>query len=197
VSLDVQSALPVRHGHFLLESGYHTDLWLTLDACFADPKKTTPLVSALAARLARYAVDGVCGPFAGGAFLAQAIALNLATPFFYTLPGEPLAKTGLFRAAYRFPAGLIPLLDGKRIAVVDDAIGAGSSVRATVVALENAGASPVVIGTLLALGDVGTRHFEEAKLPVIALERRPLTLWLPAECPLCARAVPVEDPVSG
>jgi orotate phosphoribosyltransferase len=45
---DIVAALPSRHGHFLLESGYHTDLWLTLDTLFVCPQAITPIVSALA-----------------------------------------------------------------------------------------------------------------------------------------------------
>ncbi len=196
VPLDILQALPARRGHFLLESGYHAALWLTLDARFADPAAIAPLVSALAARLGPFAADAVCGPFSGGAFLAQALALTLRTAFAYTQPAEAPAGERLFRAEYRLPASFRRYVGGKRIAVVDDAIGAGSSVRATIRALEEAGASPVVVGTLLALGDVASTHFEEAHLPFVALERRAFILWRPAECPLCAQAVPLEKPDS-
>jgi len=29
--------VPARRGHFLLESGYHTDLWFSLDGLFREP----------------------------------------------------------------------------------------------------------------------------------------------------------------
>ena len=73
-AIDVLDALPARRGHFALESGYHTDLWLTLDALFVDPVAIAPLVAALAGRLRAHAPTAVCGPLLGGAFLAQAIA---------------------------------------------------------------------------------------------------------------------------
>src|SRR4051794_30940536 len=55
-------ALPVRTGHYRLESGYHTDTWLDLGTLFVDPVKIAPAVTMLAGRLRRYGCDAVCGP---------------------------------------------------------------------------------------------------------------------------------------
>lgn len=74
-------------------------------------------------------------------------------------------------------------------ALVDDAISAGSSVRATVAALTEAGASVAVIGTFLVLGEVAVRHFGERGVPVVALVRQELSLWT-AACLLCATERP-------
>src|SRR5690242_21761806 len=83
---DVFDALPSRRGHFVLESGYHTDLWLTLDALFVDPAAIGPHVDALADQLRRHAPAAVCGPLLGGAFLAHALAARLAVKFFVVEP---------------------------------------------------------------------------------------------------------------
>ena len=92
------SAVPSREGHFRLESGYHTNVWLTLDGLFTDRASITPLVDALAARLHPYRASAVCGPFVGGAFLAQLLAAALDVRFFYTQPTPARQATGLFRA---------------------------------------------------------------------------------------------------
>jgi orotate phosphoribosyltransferase len=185
-------ALPVRHGHFELESGYHTDTWLDLATLFVDPVKIAPAVTMLAARLRRYDCDAICGPMTGGAFLAQALAGVLRICFFYTEPGAAPAA-GLFAAEYRLPIEMAAQVAGSRVAVVDDVISAGSSVRATIAALDFAGATTAVIGTLLALGDVGARHFAERGLPLEALARREFAMWPPAECPLCQSGVPLSN----
>ena len=100
-------ALPVRRGHFLLESGYHTDTWLDLATLFVDPVKIAPAVTMLAGRLRRYACDAICGPMTGGAFLAQALAAALRVCFFYT-EAEPRGDgAALFAAGYRLPGDMM------------------------------------------------------------------------------------------
>jgi orotate phosphoribosyltransferase len=191
---DASAALPARQGHFLLESGYHTDVWLPLDALFVSPREMEPLVADLAARLRPHAAAAVCGPLVGGAFLAQAVATELRLDFYFTEPVDDANSRGLFGARYRLPPEVHRPARGKRVAVVDDVISAGSSVRATVEALGAAGASTAVVGTLLLLGTVGRDHFANAGIPVEALGRRDLSLWQPAACPLCAKSAPLEDP---
>jgi orotate phosphoribosyltransferase len=194
VSGGVLDSLPARRGHFLLESGYHTNLWLTLDGMFVDTRALAPLVSALADRLRPHAPTAVCGPMLGGAFLAQAVATVLGAKFYFTEPAPPSADPGLFRAKYRLPAELLPRVAGERVAVVDDVISAGSSVRATVEALADAGASTVAVGALLVLGDAAEAHFAGQGVPVEAVGRSEFSLWKPDDCPLCRAGVPLEDP---
>jgi len=187
-------ALPVRRGHFLLESGYHTDTWLDLATLFVDPVKIAPAVTMLAGRLRRYACDAICGPMTGGAFLAQALAAALRVCFFYTEAVPRGDGAALFSAGYRLPGEMPRQVAGSRVAVVDDVISAGSSVRATIATLEAAGASIIAVGTLLALGDVGSSHLADRGLPLEALGRRDFAMWEPGDCPLCRSGVPLADP---
>ncbi|MCA1586864.1 MAG: hypothetical protein LC791_19535 [Acidobacteria bacterium] len=94
------SAVPSREGHFRLESGYHTNLWLTLDGLFMETANITPVVEALAVRLRPYRASAVCGPFVGGAFLAQLLAVALNVRFFYTQPAPARQAHDLFSAEY-------------------------------------------------------------------------------------------------
>jgi orotate phosphoribosyltransferase len=192
MSVDIFASLAARRGHFLLESGLHADLWLTLDALFVDPDAIAPLVIALGDRLRLHNIAAVCGPLTGGAFLAQAIAIQLGMAFYYT---EPVAEgRGLFAAEYRLPLELRRHARERRVAVVDDIISAGSSVRATVQALEDAGASTAVVGALLILGTTAIDHFAGRKIPIESLARRDFATWKPHDCPLCEQCVPLEEP---
>jgi orotate phosphoribosyltransferase len=191
---DVIDALPSRQGHFLLESGYHTDLWLTLDALFVDPAAIAPYVAALAGRLQAHAPTAICGPLLGGAFLAQAIATALGARFFVAEPAPAAAPAALFSARYRIPPGQLAHVRGERVAVVDDVISAGSSVRATIAALEDAGASAAAAGALLVLGDVGRMHLAARGIPVEALGHRAFALWAAADCPRCRDGLALERP---
>jgi orotate phosphoribosyltransferase len=128
----------------------------------------------------------VCGPLVGGAFVAQFVAAELGVDFVYA---ERLASP----LAYRLPAPLREAVRGKRAAVVDDVINAGSATRATLGELRACGARPVVVGALLVLGD----RAAGLGLALERLEHRPSALWDPADCPLCAAGVvPLEDPYS-
>jgi orotate phosphoribosyltransferase len=185
-SLDLLSELPIRNGHFVLESGYHTDVWLTLDAVFCEPRAISAAVATLAEQLRAHDITAVCGPLLGGAFLAQALAISLQLRFYHTTPSASQPVDTLFGARYELPVALQHRAADEQFAVVDDVISAGSSVRASIAALEAASARVVAVGTLLLLGDAAADHFAERKLPLVALARRDFNLWKPQECPLCA-----------
>jgi orotate phosphoribosyltransferase len=76
ISGGILEALPCRHGHFLLESGYHSDLWFSLDALFLDPHVLAPHVAALASLVRPYGVSAICGPLLGGAAGATHVAVG-------------------------------------------------------------------------------------------------------------------------
>jgi len=192
---DIIQALPARRGHFLLESGYHTDLWFTLDALFVNPHQIAPQVAALAVTLRPYSVSAICGPLLGGAFLAHAVATEMGLRFYYSEPAQLKADSGFFAAEYRLPPELRNRVRNERVAVVDDMISAGSSVRATVSELNAAGASTVVVGTMVLLGSHATEYFSARGVPLVALTCEKFNLWEPAECSLCRSGVWLENPV--
>jgi orotate phosphoribosyltransferase len=194
---DILANFPARRGHFLLESGYHSDTWLTLDELFVDSAAVAPWVASLAEELGRYAPRGVCGPLLGGAFLAQAVAAALGARFYFTEPvTPPRGDDALFTAEYRLPPGLRRLVRGEPVAIVDDVISAGSSVRATAAALSDAGASVVAVGALLVLGETASSHFAARSVPLLSLQRSRFDLWTPGDCPACRSGVALEDPRS-
>ncbi len=182
-----------REGHFLLESGLHGERWLDLDRLFAVPRDLAPFIAALAAPIDRHRVEVVCGPLTGGAFVAHRIALDLALDFAWTERCPAAAKPGLFGARYRLPGSLARRLRGRRVALVDDVVSAGSSLRATHAALVRAGALPVVVGALLATGTRGVDHFAALGLPVETVARTASDSWAPEHCPLCLAGLPLED----
>jgi orotate phosphoribosyltransferase len=192
---DILKQLPARRGHFLLESGYHTDLWFNLDALFVDTEEIGPQVAALAEMLRPYSISAVCGPLLGGAFLAHAVAAQMGVRFYFTEPGPVKTDGGLFAAEYRLPPELRRRVRNERIAVLDDIISAGSSVRATASELTAAGAATVVVGAIVVLGNQASEYFSACGVPLVALARENFNLWAPAECPLCRIGARLEDPV--
>jgi orotate phosphoribosyltransferase len=191
---NVLDLLPIRRGHFRFESGYHGEIWLDLDRLFVNPRRIAPLARELADRLSGHDIEAVVGPLVGGAFLAQMIATKLEAEFAYAEP-QPAAPNGrLYSVAYRLPNTLAPLLTGKRVAIVDDAINAGSALRGTFHALVAAGAKPVVAGALIVVNDTARPFLAAHGLVLEGLATLAAPVWAPEVCPLCARRVPLDSP---
>ena len=190
---DLLTLVGSRAGHFRLESGHHSDLWLELDQLFARPSALRPFVTELASRVARHRVETVCGPLNAGAFLAELIAEELGVDFAFA-ERTVSQRAGLFPIDYRVPTALRAGLRGKRVAIVDDAISMGSAIRATVADLELCKAKPVVIGALLGIGPRAAEIAAARRLPFERLADLPMRTWVPSECELCASGNAVADP---
>ncbi len=181
-----------RQGHFLLESGHHGDLWYQLETLCLRSRDLRPFAGRLAAQLAPYEVEVVCGPLVEGAFVALMVSLELGCDFAYAERFADTRREGLFPVEYRLPKSLHPAAKSKRVAIVNDVINAGSAVRGTHFDLQALGARVVAIGALLALGDAINEFAGEHHIPLELLEQMPNNLWTPSECPLCAASVPLE-----
>jgi orotate phosphoribosyltransferase len=180
-----------QRGHFDLGTGYHGDVWLDLDALFLRPALLRPHVRWLADRLRRHQIDAVCGPMEGGAFLAQAIADRLGTAFLAahrapaTRPGEA--------TAYRLPS-VRGGIGGWRVVIADDAVNAGTAVRACSGQLRGLGAVPVAVAALLCLGEASATVAEAMSVPFYAASTIHSQAWRADKCLLCASGTPFTDP---
>ena len=95
---------------------------------------------------------------------------------------------------YAIPDAFHDHLRGRTVAIVDDAINAGSATKATFAALTALGARPVAVGALLILGETALPFFAANNLAVESVARLANELWEPAACPLCAAGVALEEP---
>lgn len=138
----------------------------------------------LANQLARHALQVVCGPLVGGAFVAQAVAVELDVAFCWSERHD---------GAYEIPASLRPALAGLRVAVVDDAVNAGSAALSTAAAVRAAGGHLTAIGALVAVGDTASVA-ASAGVPFERLAAFPAALWTTDACPLCAADAPLDRP---
>src|SRR5215469_11077420 len=163
MGVDLSRLARPRHGHFDLGTGFHGDLWLDLDALFLWPAELRPAAGQLADHLRQYRPAAVCGPLTGGAFLAELVAETLGAAFLpaYAEPGPP--------ARYRLPRAARDQMAGWRVAIVDDAVNAGTAVRASCQEIRAAGAEPVAVAALLALGRAATVVPAQLGLPFHAL----------------------------
>src|SRR5258707_3587875 len=173
-----------RHVQCQLESAHHSELWYNLDALFAVPRRIDPCVKQLAESLRSYEVAAVCGPLLGGAFLAQLVAHALDVDFCFTERVMPPHASGLYQARYLLPQAFSARVRGRRIAMVDDVMSAGSALRGTFTELQTHGAEPVVAGALMVLGTTGADFFAEQQVAVEAGGRGGLSPLLPSHGPL-------------
>jgi orotate phosphoribosyltransferase len=187
VDCEVARLARPRRGHFDLGTGFHGDVWLDLDALFLRPALLRPHIRWLAGRLREHRTDAVCGPAEGGAFLAQAIADALNAAF---LPAYRFAGSDAGQAtAYRFPR-VSGGIAGWRVAIADDAVNAGTAVRACSELLRDHGAIPVAVAALLSLGPASAAVAEAIAVPFYPVGVIDSQAWPAARCPLCASGVP-------
>ena len=183
-----------RHGHFDLGTGYHGDVWLDLDALFLRPSALRPDVKVLADRLREHRVDAVCGPMEGGAFLAYALADLMEVAF---LPAYRAAASDAAAAtAYRLArtGGDGEGIGGWRVAIADDAVNAGTAVRACAGQLRDHGAVPVAVAALLAVGPARQVMPAALSVPFYAVDTVQSQAWRPEDCPLCGDGIALTDP---
>jgi orotate phosphoribosyltransferase len=168
-----------------MESGHHADVWLELETLCVRPATIQPFAADLATRIRPYDVDVVCGPLNEGAFIALMVAFELDCEFAYAERVVNPTSEALFPVDYPIPPALHPIVRGRRVAIVNDVISAGSAVRGAFASLQALDARVAVIAALLVFGRSILTFARERDVPLEVVEEQPGTLWAPAECPLC------------
>ena len=154
---------------------------------FLRPSLLRPHVDLLAERLRQHRIDAVCGPLEGGAFLAYALAETLGAAFLPAYRDERGTAP-----AYRLP-GVAGGIRDWRVAIADDAINAGTAVRACAGQLRSRGAVPVAVAALLSLGPASAAVAEGISVPLYAAGAVDSRAWPAAQCPLCAGDIPFTE----
>jgi orotate phosphoribosyltransferase len=173
----------VSNGHFVLSSGRHSGDYWEKFRLLEWPRVTERLCRDIAERYQGRPLSAVIGPTTGGALLAQEVARQLDTR---CLIAEPVAEGGReLRRGFKLDA-CAPVL------VVDDVLTTGLSLRETLRALEPYQADITGIAVLIdRSGGSAARQFSA---PCHALLSVSAQTYSPADCPLCAAAVPLVKP---
>lgn len=189
---EIERVVAARRGHFVYESGHHGDLWLDLDPLFVDARRTRSWAVALAERAAACRPEFVCGPLTGGAFVAQLLAVEIGAGFIFA--ERSVSAEGSVQ--YRIPESLRQALAGRRVLLVDDAINAGSALRATLTDLLDCRAEVAGLASLLTLGEAAAHLAQQHNVPLFTLASLERGLWPPEACPLCQAGTPFLDLLS-
>jgi len=170
-------------GHFLLASGRHSDRYVEKFALLRWPRQVEMVCRDLLARLPWSGIDAVVGPTTGGILLAYECARQLGVWAAYAERESEGSSRRVIRRGTQFPSGT-------RVLVVDDVLTTGGSVGETLRALAE---YPVEVVGVAVLVDRSTAPINLG-VPLAALVRLEFPSWLPAECPLCAKGLPLVKP---
>ena len=181
---EFHAAGALRRGHFVLSSGLHSPIFLQKNLVFMYPQRTERLCSALADKIRAEAgqVDVVVSPAVGAIIPGYETARRLGVPAMYV---EREGGQLRFRRAFR-------LAPGARVAVIEDVVSTGLSLRECVEAVRAAGGEVVCAACIVdrsgGRAQTGARMIALATLDVPAY---------PADAlPPELAAIPVEDPGS-
>jgi orotate phosphoribosyltransferase len=172
----------LREGHFILASGRHSPLYLEKFQVLQHPADTERLCAAIAFWARSLGVDTVAGPTTGGIILAHEVARQLGVRAIYAE-----RRDGVPGREFRRGFAVAP---GERVLVVDDIMTTGGSVQETIAAVRGAGGT--VAGASVLVDRSGGAA--ELDVPVHSLWGLEIPTYAPAECPLCAKGIPVTHP---
>jgi orotate phosphoribosyltransferase len=163
-------------GHFLLSSGRHSDVYIEKFRILEKPQLTELLALEIAEKFRDEKIDIVAGPLTGGVLVAHEVAKVLGCRFLFP---ERISGRMELRRGFRVEVGA-------RVLVVEDVLTTGTSVQELMSLMQDMGAQIVGLACLV---QRGKPKFEA---PLFAVIKLPLKTYLPDECPLCARGIPLE-----
>lgn len=172
----------VLHGHFLLSSRRHSDVFAQKFRVLEHPDIAKSFGESLAQAFAG-GFDVVVSPAVGAIVLGFTTALAGGARFVFTeREGDAMTLRRGFSVG-----------EGERVLVVEDVITTGGSAREVVDLVVARGARVIGVGALVdradpSRGDLGA--------PLKALVTLPSRSWEPGDCPLCASGEPLDDPGS-
>lgn len=167
----------VRRGHFKLSSGRHSDVYFEKFRVLERPDVTSALCGELASQMDGLPVDLVAGPTTGGVIVAFELARHLGRPALYveSVEGEKQLRRGA------------RVERGARVAIADDVLTTGRSLREVADLVRGLGADVVAAAVLIDRSespvDLGCPLFAAYRVAAQSYPPDALPAWL-AEIPL-------------
>jgi len=169
------------NGHFILSSGLHSPNYMQCALLLQWPKFAEESGRLLGALLKDTGAQAVVSPALGGVVIGQEVgrALNVRALFAERTTGTMELRRGF------------SLEKGERVAVVEDVVTTGKSVKEVIEAVKAVGAETVAVGSLVFRAKenpfgIVYRYLWKVEFPV----------YKPEACPLCASGSPAVKPGS-
>lgn len=182
--IDVKSMLDeaqaIMHGHFLLESGMHSDTYVECAKILQYTWHNKEIGNEIALRSHRFAPDCVISSSYNGVVTGYEVARNLDVPFLYIERDK--------EGNLSFTHCLKPTMF-KNILIIEDIISDGKNVSDIIKVLKRYGSDSVGIASIVKMSQ--TEKIEG--IPLISLVAIPSKIYEPHSCPLCKENLKIAD----
>lgn len=164
----------LQEGHFLLNSGLHSQYYFEKFRILENPQAASQLCSVIAGQFQDRAIDWVVGPTTGGIIIAFEVArqLNKCAGFAEEREGKRIVGRGFD-------------IHDKMVLIVDDVMTTGKSLLETIEAVKEKGGKAIGVAVLI---DRCSIHLP---FEYFAAYRKVVENFNPETCPLCKAGVPL------
>jgi len=161
----------LRSGHFLLNSGKHSNKYIQCAKIFQHPDISAEISKDLAEKYDGYDIDIVIGPAVGGIILAYEVArqLEVSALFAEREKGVMTLRRGF------------EIKPGSKVLVVEDVITTGGSVKEVIDVVRSAGGE--VVGVAGVVDRSGSKPLFD--VPFKSAIKIDINTFEPEECPMC------------
>lgn len=179
-----EQAGAIQKGHFKLTSGVHSDTYIQCAQVMQHPEFMHNLCSELGRKFRGDDVDVIVGPAIGGIIMAHVMARVLG-PWVRAIFTERENGKMTLRRSFK-------INQGEKVLVVEDVTTTGSSVREVMDIVKSRQGKVVGVGVLIdRSGGKVDFGIKTEKLLTVDIKT-----YLPEECPLCKKGIPVAKPGS-
>ncbi|MBA7498029.1 Orotate phosphoribosyltransferase [subsurface metagenome] len=179
-----EQAGAIQKGHFKLTSGVHSDTYIQCAQIMQHPEFMHNLCSELGKKFRGDDIDVIVGPAIGGIIMAHVMARVLG-PWVRAIFTERENGKMTLRRSFE-------INQGEKVLVVEDVTTTGSSVREVMDIVKSREGKVVGVGVLIdRSGGKVDFGIKTEKLLTVDIKT-----YLPEECPLCKKGIPVVKPGS-
>ena len=179
-----EQAGAIQKGHFKLTSGVHSNTYIQCAQIMQHPEFMHNLCSELGKKFRGDDIDVIVGPAIGGIIMAHVMARVLG-PWVRAIFTERENGKMTLRRSFE-------IKKGEKVLVVEDVTTTGSSVREVMDIVRSRQGKVVGIGVLIdRSGGKVDFGIKTEKLLTVDIKT-----YLPEECPLCKKGIPVVKPGS-